>query len=95
MKHFGLRTRLTILFVFIFGSTTILFSIFAYYKFNEALLQDFDNALYNYSIDISQTIEIGPKNDIDLPPLTVEEGKIFPFPSGTALILVRHFSGKF
>lgn len=78
----------------IYGSTTILFSLFAYHKLNESLLQDFDNALFNYSIDISQTIEFGPKQDLSLPPLTMEEGKIFPFPSGTALILVRHISGE-
>jgi len=94
MKNFSLRTRLTFLFVFIFGSTTLLFSIFSFYKFHDTLLSDFDNALYNYTIDVSQTIEIGVKNDLNFPPLIVEEGKIFPFPSGTALILVRHISGK-
>ena len=94
MKRLSLRVRLTALFVVIYGSTTILFSIFAYYKLSESLLQDFDNALYNYSIDISQTIEYGPSIDLSLPPLVMEEGKIFPFPSGTALILVRHISGE-
>lgn len=93
-RSFTLRTRLTILFAFIFGSTTIVFSIFAYYLLDRSLLTDFDNALYNYSIDVSQTIEIGPKNDLSFPPLKVDEGKIFPFPSGTALILVRHISGE-
>ncbi|MES2800989.1 MAG: HAMP domain-containing sensor histidine kinase [Bdellovibrionota bacterium] len=94
MKKLSLRVRLTALFVVIYGSTTILFSLFAYYKLSESLLQDFDNALYNYSIDISQTIEYGPQIDLSLPPLVMEEGKIFPFPSGTALILVRHISGE-
>lgn len=94
MKRLSLRVRLTALFVVIYGSTTILFSLFAYYKLSESLLQDFDNALYNYSIDISQTIEYGPQIDLSLPPLVMEEGKIFPFPSGTALILVRHISGE-
>lgn len=94
MKRLSLRVRLTALFVVIYGSTTVLFSIFAYYKLNESLLQDFDNALFNYSIDISQTIEYGPSIDLSLPPLVMEEGKIFPFPSGTALILVRHISGE-
>ncbi|WP_409477677.1 sensor histidine kinase [Pseudobdellovibrio sp. HCB154] len=94
MKRLSLRVRLTALFVVIYGSTTILFSLFAYYKLNESLLHDFDNALYNYSIDISQTIEYGPSIDLNLPQLIMEEGKIFPFPSGTALILVRHISGE-
>lgn len=94
MKRLSLRVRLTALFVVIYGSTTILFSLFAYYKLDESLLQDFDNALYNYSIDISQTIKYGPSIDLNLPQLIMEEGKIFPFPSGTALILVRHISGE-
>jgi len=94
MKKLSLRTRLTLLFAFIFGSTTLLFAIFSFYKLHDTLLSDFDNALYNYTIDVSQTIEIGAKNDLNIPPLIVEEGKIFPFPSGTALILVRHISGK-
>lgn len=94
MKRLSLRLRLTALFVVIYGSTTILFSLLTYYKLDESLLQDFDNALYNYSIDISQTIAYGPSIDLSLPPLIMEEGKIFPFPSGTALILVRHISGE-
>lgn len=94
MKRLSLRVRLTALFVVIYGSTTILFSWLAYYKLNASLLQDFDNALYNYSIDISQAIEYSPGFGLNLPQLIMEEGKIFPFPSGTALILVRHISGE-
>lgn len=93
MKRLSLRVRLTALFVVIYGSTTILFSWLAYYKLNASLLQDFDNALYNYSIDISQAIEFSP-GGLNVPQLIMEEGKIFPFPSGTALILVRHISGE-
>jgi signal transduction histidine kinase len=90
----SLRSRLTLLFVFIFGTTTLIFSIFAYYFLNKSLMQDFDNALYNYSIDVSQTLEMGQLDDIFSNPLKVDEGKIFPFPSGTALILLRSSSGK-
>lgn len=92
--NFSLRVRLTFLFALIFGTTTLFFSLLIFYKLDESLMEDFDVALYNYSIDISQTITIGPKNDLSLPPLTVEEGKIYPFPSGTVLITVRHISGK-
>lgn len=90
----SLRSRLTLLFVFIFGTTTLVFSIFAYYFLNKSLLQDFDNALYNYSIDVSQTLEVGKLDALFANPLNVDEGKIFPFPSGTALILLRNAKGK-
>ena len=72
----------------------ILFSGTIYYFLEESLLQDFDDALFNYSVDVAQTIEIGPKEDLLFPPLKVDEGKIFPFPSGTSLMAVRHISGK-
>ncbi len=94
LKTVSLRTRLTTLFAIIFGTTTIFFSGFLYYFLNDSLAQDFDDALYNYAIDVSRTIEIGKKNDLLFPPLKVDEGKIFPFASGTALIQIQHASGK-
>ncbi len=78
----------------IFGTTTIVFSGLIYISLNASLLQDFDDALYNYAVDVSRNIDIGAKDNLLFPPLTVDEGKIFPFPSGTALIQVTHLSGK-
>ncbi len=92
--NLSLRSRLTLLFVFIFGTTTLLFSIFSYYFLNRSLLQDFDNALYNYSIDVSQTFEMGTLDNIFTNPKLADEGKLFPFPSGTALVLLRNAEGK-
>lgn len=94
LKKLSLRTRLTASFVLIFGTSTILFSWLIYYSLNDSLLQDFDDSLYNYAVDVSRNIDIGAKNDLLFPPLKVDEGKIFPFPSGTALIQVRHISGE-
>lgn len=94
LKKLSLRTRLTTLFVIIFGTSTIVFAGLIYYSLNDSLLQDFDDSLYNYAVDVSRNIDIGAKNDLLFPPLKVDEGKIFPFPSGTALIQVRHISGE-
>ena len=94
LKKLSLRTRLTALFVLIFGTTTIVFSALLYISLNDSLLHDFDDALYNYAVDVSRNIDIGAKDDLLFPPLKVDEGKIFPFPSGTALIQVTHISGK-
>lgn len=91
---FGIRARLTFMFVVIFGTTTFVFSIFLYYFLNQSLLRDFDDALYNYAVDISQTIEIGKNNSLSFPPLKVDEGKIFPFQSGNTLFIIRHISGE-
>ncbi|MFZ3230354.1 MAG: ATP-binding protein [Pseudobdellovibrio sp.] len=94
LKTLSLRTRLTSLFAAIFGITTILFSGFLYYFLNDSLAQDFDDALYNYAIDVSKNIEVGPKDNLLFPPLKVDEGKIFPFASGTALIQVQDAEGN-
>lgn len=59
----------------------------------QTLQQDFDDALFNYSVDVSQSIEIGVKGDLSFPPLKLDTGKILPFPLGTALIQVVHASG--
>ena len=91
---FGIRTRLTAMFVLIFGTTTVIFSIFLYYFLNQSLLKDFDESLFNYSVDVSQTIEIGQNNSLTLPPLKVDEGKIYPFSSGNTLFIIRHISGE-
>jgi signal transduction histidine kinase len=90
----SIRSRLVVLFVFIFGTTTLVFSVFAYYFLNKSLLQDFDNALYNYSIDVSQSLEFGKIDTSFSDTLKADEGKIFPFPSGNALILLRNIDGK-
>jgi hypothetical protein len=91
---FGIRARLTAMFVLIFGTTTVIFSIFLYYFLNQSLLKDFDESLYNYSVDVAQTIEIGQNNSLTLPPLKVDEGKIYPFQSGNTLFIIRHVSGE-
>jgi len=59
----------------------------------QTLQQDFDDALFNYSVDVSQSIEIGVKGDLNFPPLKLDTGKVLPFPLGTALIQVVHASG--
>lgn len=94
LRQLSLRSRLVVIFVLIFGATTLTFSIFLYYFLNKSLLQDFDDALYNYSVDVSQIVELIGRNTPTNTPLRVEEGKIFPFPSGTALILVRDLEGN-
>lgn len=94
IRHPSLRFRLTLLYVLIFGVTTIVFNGLLFNSTMEKLQQEFDGALYNYAVDISDTIEIGPKGNLTFPPLRVDEGKILPFPLGTALIQVRHASGE-
>jgi hypothetical protein len=92
-RKISLRLRLTLIFVLIFGTTTILFNTFLFLFMIQTLQQDFDDALYNYAVDVSQSIEIGVKGDLNFPPLKLDTGKVLPFPLGTALIQVVHTSG--
>lgn len=92
-SSFSIRLRLSLLFVIIFGATTIFFNMFLFKAMIDTLQQDFDDALFNYSVDVSEGIEIGVKGDLSFPPLRLDHGKILPFPLGTALIQVRHSSG--
>lgn len=92
-SSFSIRLRLSLLFVLIFGATTIFFNAFLFKATIDTLQQDFDDALFNYAVDVSEGIEIGIKGDLSFPPLRLDHGKILPFPLGTALIQVRHSSG--
>ncbi|QDK46139.1 sensor histidine kinase [Bdellovibrio sp. ZAP7] len=91
--NLSLRVRLSLIFVVFFGATTILFNMFIFKMSIDNLQQDFDDALFNYSVDVSEGVEIGVKGDLNFPPLRLDHGKILPFPLGTALIQVRHSSG--
>ncbi|KHD88416.1 MAG: histidine kinase [Bdellovibrio sp. ArHS] len=93
LSSFSIRLRLSLIFVLIFGATTIFFNMFLFKMMIDTLQQDFDDALFNYSVDVSEGIEIGVKGDLSFPPLRLDHGKILPFPLGTALIQVRHSSG--
>jgi signal transduction histidine kinase len=93
LRKISIRLRLTLIFVLIFGTTTILFNAFLFLFMIQTLQQDFDDALFNYAVDVSQSIEIGVKGDLNFPPLKLDTGKVLPFPLGTALIQVVHTSG--
>lgn len=89
----SIRLRLSLIFVVIFGASMIAFNSFTFQMMIGTLQQDFDDALFNYCVDVSEGIEIGVKGDLNFPPLRLDHGKILPFPLGTALIQVRHSSG--
>lgn len=93
LSRISIRLRLALIFVVIFGTTMLVFNLFLFQVMIDTLQQDFDDALFNYSVDVADGIEIGLKGDLSFPPLRLDDGKILPFPLGTALIQVRHSSG--
>lgn len=90
----SIRVRLSLLFVTLFGVFTLVFNLFIYQFMVDTLQQDFDDALFNYSVDVADSITVERGGDVNIPPLHLEHEKILPFRLGTALILIRHSSGK-
>ena len=94
LKKIGVKLRLTLIFVLIFGLSTLVFNALSFISVLKLLQKDFDTALYNYAVDVSNVIELLPSGDLAIPLLRMDDGKILPFPLGTALISVRHASGE-
>ncbi len=93
-QRVSIRTRLTLLFVLIFGSTLIVFGVLTYDFLSNSLQKEFDDALYNYAVDISESVTLNPSGDLSITSANVDQTKIYPFSLGTALIQIRHSSGK-
>lgn len=93
LEHLNFRFRMTLIFAVIFGVTMISFNLGVFYYVIEALKRDFDDALFNYCVDISETIQsasIDGNQNLDVAPIKIDHGKILPFSLGTAFILLRH-----
>ncbi|MBL7543536.1 MAG: HAMP domain-containing histidine kinase [Bdellovibrionaceae bacterium] len=89
------RVRLTLIFALIFGVMTISFNLVVFDYSIDALRRDFDDALYNYCIDISDSIEHQINNGrFNVGSIDLEQEKILPFSLGTTRILLRNRSGK-
>lgn len=93
LKKVSIRTRLTLLFVSIFGTTLIVFGFVTFNFLAKSLQKEFDDALYNYSIDVSESVILNPSAQSPFNPADVDNTKIYPFSLGTALIQIRHLNG--
>lgn len=89
-----LRSRLVFLFVFIFGTALVTFSIFSFKILERNLARSFDDALYNYAVDVFDTVSLGAEGDLEIENPYFNREKVYPFSLGTALIQIRHSSGR-
>lgn len=92
-RRISLRTRLTLLFVFIFGLTLIIFGGLTFRYLATTLEKEFDDALYNYAVDVADSVILDPTGDLLVSSATVDKEKVYPFSLGTALIQIRHVRG--
>jgi len=93
LDRFSIRTRLTILFVAIFGTTLTAFGVITFNFLSNSLQNEFDNALYNYAVDVADSVTLSPAGDLSVNTPTVDQAKIYPFSLGTALVQIRHLAG--
>lgn len=92
-SRLSIRARLTVLFVSLFGATLIFFGIITFDLLSDSLQKEFDDALYNYSVDVADSVVLNPSGDLAVSSADVDQEKIYPFSLGTALIQIRHISG--
>ena len=94
-RYLSLRFRLTGLFVLIFGTTLILFSVILYGSFKRSHQSEFDAALFNHAVDIARNIEIDMLGDISIPgQALLNTGKLFPFHLDKTLLQVITPQGR-
>ena len=93
-KQISIRLRLTLLFVVIFGASLATFGIGTFGFLSQSLQKEYDDALYNYAVDVSESISLDPSGDLSMTPPQVDRHRLYPFSLGTALIQIRHRSGK-
>jgi len=94
LRNWNIRTRLTFLYLAIFGSTLIVFCSLLYRNFTTDQQNEFDIALYNHAVDIAQGITVNPDGNLVVSPDVLSTGgKIFPFSAGNVFIQVLTLNG--
>ncbi len=93
-RQLSLKIKLTIIFVLIFGSSLIAFSIFLYQSVSDAYQSEFDLALHNFAVEVGDSIDLSLLGYVSIDRRVFEEDrKIFPFSLNEALIEVRSIGG--
>ncbi len=90
----SIRWRITVLFVVVFGTTLVLFAVFIFNFLASTLQHEFDDALFNYTVDVNESISLDARGDLSFQTPALDKGKLYPFALGTALIQIRHTNGE-
>lgn len=91
---FGIRTRLALSSVGLFGVALVVFSYILYESFLLDAQKEFDGSLNNFTLDIIRSIEYDSRGEAFIgPSLLDQNGKLFPFVAGRTMILFRTRDG--
>lgn len=95
IRRLSIRLRLTLLFVLIFTGSLAIFSYLIYHERYENRVTEFDANLYNYAIDIAESLDIDSYGEVEFDPGIIKiNEKIFPFSLGKSYISVMDVNGK-
>ena len=91
----SIRFRLASIFVAIFGTTLVLFSVLLYQVYVRSHQNDFDAALFNHAVDVARAVDIDFFGDLSVQGERLATGsKIFPFSLGRAFLQIRNLDGR-
>ncbi|MFA6236205.1 MAG: HAMP domain-containing sensor histidine kinase [Bacteriovorax sp.] len=95
LQKISLKLKLTLLFGLIFTGMLSGFSYFLYKEFSKLQSQEFDSMLYNYAIDVAESLDIDRYGEVEFAPDIIKlNEKILPFALSTSFISVLDINGK-
>jgi signal transduction histidine kinase len=94
-QKISLKLKLTLLFGLIFTGMLSGFSYILYREFSKLQSEEFDTTLYNYAIDVAESLDIDNYGEVEFDPDIIKlNEKILPFALGTSYISVLDINGK-
>ena len=89
LKKLSLKLRLTLLFCFISIGLLAAFSAILYSEFSKLQRTEFDTILFNYAIDVAESLDIDSYGGVEFDPNIIKlNEKILPFSLGKSYISV-------
>jgi len=71
----------------------LLFAVITFNFLTQTLQKEFDDALYNYAVDVLDGIALSPRGSLTFEESQLDRQKIYPFSLGTALIQITNRQG--
>ena len=89
LQKLSFKLKLTLLFCFIFTGLLTIFSSILYREFSDLQKSEFDTTLYNYAIDVAESLDIDSYGAVEFDPDIIKlNEKILPFSLGKSYISV-------
>jgi len=92
-QSLSLKTRLTLYYSLFFAAFFLISLASVHRAFSDILKKEFDDALFNYAVDIAEKVFIDADGFVAINNKNIDKEKIFPFALGDAFVQVRHING--